>query len=226
MAVPVPGLIQKTVCAGTDGCGSRLRNRRALDLDQQPGPRKLAHADARPRTPAAGKRPVLDGAEHVHVGGHVDVVGRHVHHVLERAAGLGEHHAQVFPGRGELRLRIRDDLQIRRPAHLPGAIDRVPDLHRNPHHGREAGAARVSRLGVRAQRAGPGGPVGGSDGRYRVPCQRGIQFDDRQRADAGRGVDGSMKTAPRAQDVADLAERLGRDAPQGACGRTKAGIPA
>ncbi|KAG1266732.1 hypothetical protein G6F65_014026 [Rhizopus arrhizus] len=109
---------------------SRLRNRRALDLDQQPGPRKLAHADARPRTPAAGKRPVLDGAEHVHVGGHVDVVGRHVHHVLERAAGLGEHHAQVFPGRGELRLRIRDDLQIRRPAHLPGAIDRVPDLHR------------------------------------------------------------------------------------------------
>src|SRR5690606_12677126 len=83
---------------------------------------------------------------------------------------------------------------------------RVPHLHRNPHDRADAGRAGFSRLGLRAQRPGPGRAAGRSDGRDRVPGRPGLQPGDRQRADAGRRMDSRMKTAPRAQDVADLAQ--------------------
>ncbi|RWW91227.1 hypothetical protein BHE74_00000180 [Ensete ventricosum] len=77
----------------------------------------------------AWKQAVFHFTKNRHVLAHVDVVSGHVHHIVEAASALLQHHSQVLPGGDELRLWVVDHSQFWCATDLPGAVKGVADLY-------------------------------------------------------------------------------------------------
>jgi len=105
-------------------------HRHAFDFHQQTGVCQFGHPDGGPGAMPAWEQAVFHVTENCHVLAHVDVVGRHVHHVFEAATTLLQYFPQVSPGDDELRLGIFDHGQLRSAADLARALKSVANLYR------------------------------------------------------------------------------------------------